>query len=240
MNNFFWLFLILTTSAFAAPLAQLEGCVSKEGVSIGHYQKDSSKPSGKNILVFAQFHGDEPQAGVLGQRWIERLERLSPSNTWRVLPLVNPDGTKLKTRMNANGVDLNRNFPTKDWEGVAQKHWETKQKKDPRRYPGPHGGSEVETQCVMKHIDEFKPHVVVSIHTPYGQLDFDGPFTKRIKMKALPWLRLGTFPGSLGHYLWDERKIPVLTIELRPDSLDKHASEFDFLQDQISYLALED
>lgn len=229
--------LISITSAHAASFQQLEGCLSRDGVKIEHYQKESSKTTGKNILVLGQIHGDEPQAGELARRWIARLETLSPSNTWRILPLVNPDGTKLKTRMNANGVDLNRNFPTKDWEGIALHHWETKQRKDPRRYPGPHGGSEIETQCVIKHIENFKPDVVVSIHIPYGQLDFDGPTTKHVKMKALPWMRLGTFPGSLGHYLWDERKIPVLTIELRPDSLEKFGYEFNLLQDQISFLA---
>lgn len=236
-KNLTLLLLILSMNVVSAELLQLEGCQSRDGVSIGHFQKDSMKKTGKKILVFAQMHGDEPQAGELAQKWITRLEKISPSNTWRVLPLVNPDGTQLKTRMNANGVDLNRNFPTKDWEGIALKHWETKQKKDPRRFPGPHGGSEVETRCVMKHIDDFSPDIVVSIHTPYGQLDFDGPAHKKIKMKALPWMRLGTFPGSLGHYLWDERKTPVLTIELRVDSLKKHAHEFDYLQDQISFLA---
>ncbi len=228
---------LLSGNLFAAEMSQLEGCLTRDGVGIEHFQKDTLKSSGKKILVFAQMHGDEPQAGELAIRWITRLERLSPSNTWRILPLINQDGTKLKTRMNGNGVDLNRNFPTNDWETVALRHWETKQKKDPRRYPGPHGGSEVETKCLMKHIDEYKPDVVVSIHTPYGQLDFDGPPNKKIKMRALPWMRLGTFPGSLGHYLWDERKIPVLTIELRTNSLDTHAAEFDYLQDQISFLA---
>lgn len=235
----FLFILLLSSSLGAAELSQLDGCVSKDGVDIKHFDRPGAKETGKKILVFGQIHGDEPEAGELALRWIARLEKLSPANTWRIVPLVNPDGTKLKTRMNANGVDLNRNFPTKDWEGVALKHWEEKQKKDPRRYPGPHGGSEVETNCVMKHIDEFKPDVVVSIHTPYGQLDYDGPTTKRIKMKALPWLRLGTFPGSLGHYLWDERKIPVLTIELKLDSLKNYAHEFDFLQDQISYLTID-
>ncbi len=229
--------LLLSSLLGAAELTELSGCVSRDGVAINYYQKDSLKTSGKKILVFGQIHGDEPESGRLAQLWISRLENLSPSNTWRIVPLLNPDGTKLKTRMNANGVDLNRNFPTKDWSDIALKQWEGYHKKNPRRYPGPHGGSEIETRCVMKHIEEFKPDVVVSIHTPYGQLDFDGPRTKHIKMKALPWKRLGTFPGSLGHYLWDERKIPILTIELKPDSLDKYESEFDYLQDQISFLA---
>lgn len=52
----------------------------------------------------------------------------------------------------------------------------------------------------------------------------------------LPWKRLGTFPGSLGRYLWDERGIPVLTIELKPEPIDKNLNGFLKLQDLLSDL----
>ena len=72
----------------------------------------------------------------------------------------------------------------------------------------PSGGFESETRCMMKHIEEFSPDLVVSLHTPYGQSDFDGPSEKRIRTRFLSWKRIGTFSDSLGRYLWDERKIP--------------------------------
>lgn len=150
--------------------------------------------------------------------------------------MVNPDGAKENTRYNSRKVDINRNFPTKDWDQKALSIWRDSQHSDPRRYPGAAPGSEVETQCVLKHIQEFNPDLVVSIHTPYGQFDFDGPSHKKLNSNLLPWKRIGTFPGSLGRYLWDERRIPVLTIELRPDSLKRNSSSFIRLQDFLSDL----
>lgn len=232
------LFILLFSIPFYgfAQESHLEKCVSALGSKIMHFNKEA-RVTGlkKRILVFGQIHGDEPQAGELAHHWIKRLERLSPSNHWRIVPLLNPDGTITKTRYNHNGVDLNRNFPTKDWEGNALHHWKTAQKSDKRRYPGPQGGSEPETNCAISHIDDFKPDIIVSIHTPYGLFDFDGP-AKSIKTNLLPWKRLGTFPGSLGRYMWDERNVPVLTIELRPNSLERNLKGFIEIQDRLSDL----
>jgi protein MpaA len=133
-------------------------------------------------------------------------------------------------------VDLNRNFPTRDWESSALDQWKTHQKSNVRRYPGTGPGSEAETKCAIAHISDFRPDIVVSIHTPYGLFDYDGPPEKKIQTKLLPWSRLGTYPGSLGRYLWDERSIPVLTIELKPDSLQEMMLGFISFQDSISDL----
>lgn len=223
---------------FTISAAQLEGCVSTEGVAIPHYDYEA-RPDGlkKRILVIAGIHGDEKEANDLAHYWHQRLEKIkTPSNHWRIIPLLNPDGNKHKTRYNSNKADLNRNFPTKDWDEVALKYWQERHKSDPRRYPGPSAGSEVETQCALRHIEDFKPDLVVSIHTPYGQFDFDGPGYKKLKSNLLPWKRLGTFPGSLGRYLWDERRIPVLTIELRPEPIEKNLNGYLKLQDLLSDL----
>ena len=96
-------------------------CLSVEKVPIFHYDKVGDAKVPKKILVFSLIHGDETGAGSVGRYWMERLELISPRNTWRVIPVLNPDGVKLKTRTNANKVDLNRNFPTKDWDDLAQK-----------------------------------------------------------------------------------------------------------------------
>jgi hypothetical protein len=191
----------------------------------------------KKILVVGAIHGDEPESIKLSKLWVERLRKIkNPSNFWRIIPEANPDGVKNKTRFNVRKVDLNRNFPTKDWDEDALIHWGKNQKSDLRRYPGPSAGSEIETQCMLSHLENFKPDLGVSIHTPYGQFDFDGPSNKKLKTNLLPWKRIGTFPGSLGRYLWDERKIPVLTIELKPNSLDKDSLILLKLQDALSDL----
>jgi hypothetical protein len=205
---------------------------------IKHFEK-LARETGlkKKILIFSQIHGDEPQAGELAEAWIRRLEKIEPSNSWRIIPLLNPDGLIKKSRYNINGVDLNRNFPTTDWETSAKIRWEKNEKSNLRRFPGKTGGSEPEVQCAIAHIEKFKPDLIVSIHTPYGMFDFDGPLNKKLNTQhLLPWKRLGTFPGSLGRYMWDERKIPVLTIELKESSLIRNQKGFVEFQDLLSDL----
>ena len=177
----------------------------------------ASRP--KKILVFSMVHGDEYPAGFLALFWMNRLAEMSNGrNTWRIVPLLNPDGLAAKTRNNARGVDLNRNFPTKNWEVEAKERWKIVEKENPRRFPGEKANSESETQCMLNHLEEFQPDFIISLHTPYGVLDFDGPEKINFALKSfkeLPWKRLGHYPGSLGRYMWAERNVPVLTVELK-------------------------
>lgn len=206
-------------------------CLSENNALIFHYDKQGVSPKKTRILGLGVIHGDEPEGGAVMRLWMERLSRIESRNTWRILPIVNPDGLQEKTRTNAQGVDINRNFPTKDWLDKAHNYWKTKGRLHPRRYPGPSPGSERETQCVVEHIKDFKPDLIVALHTPYGVLDFDGPRLKFPRYKHLPWIRLGNFPGSLGRYMWKDRKIPVLTIELKANESLENLEKFDKLQD---------
>ena len=211
-------------------------CVSAEGRPIYHYEKLASDPTAKRILVFSLIHGDETPAGTVGRYWMERLENIAPRNSWRVIPILNPDGVKYKTRTNANKIDVNRNFPTKDWESSAISNWKRTTGGNLRRFPGNEGGSEPETKCAMKHIDEFKPDFIVSVHTPLKVLDFDGPkVSPPPKFDYLPWKSLGNYPGSLGRYMWMERNTPVLTMELK-ENLPPNLAPFEQLQDIIGSL----
>lgn len=215
------------------------GCQSNNGDPIFHYDRAGRENNSKRILVMSMIHGDETPAGSVSRAWMTRLERISPRNTWRVIPVANPDGVKLRTRMNANGVDLNRNFPSADWEKSALKRWKTKKRSDPRRYPGPSSASEPETKCLMSAIDDFNPDFVISVHTPLGVLDFDGPKIKSPNFAPLPWTSLGNFPGSLGRYMWVDKKVPVLTIELKGADGLRRLAEFDLLQDITGTIAIQ-
>lgn len=211
-------------------------CVSAEGRPIYHYQKLTDEPGAKKILVFSLIHGDETPAGTVGRYWMERLEAIAPRNSWRVVPVLNPDGVKYKTRTNANKIDVNRNFPTKDWSTAAIANWKMTTGGNMRRFPGKEGGSEPETKCALHHIEEFKPDFIVSVHTPLKVLDFDGPrMVAPPKFDYLPWKSLGNYPGSLGRYMWMERNTPVLTMELK-ENLPPNLSPFEKLQDIIGTL----
>lgn len=209
-------------------MKKLSACTSKEGRTIGHVDFDSQSNDAraqKRILVFGLIHGDEPLAGEMAIEWAERLfklrgEKIEARNSWRVVPMLNPDGLERKTRMNASGVDLNRNFPTRDWDADAQNYWKKSGKSDPRRFPGEKANSEAETGCAIAQIKDFKPDFIVSVHTPYHVLDFDGPQMPFPKYKDLPWRALGNFPGSLGRYMWRDYSIPVLTVELGQSMID--------------------
>lgn len=220
-------------------LDRLPTCSSTEGRAITHTDFASTDPRGKRVLVLGLIHGDEPLAGEMALDWAQRLielreKKIEPRNSWRVVPMLNPDGLERKTRMNARGVDLNRNFPTKDWNDDALKFWKSKAASDPRRFPGETPGSEAETKCVISHIKDFKPDFIVSVHTPYKVLDFDGPKMPFPKYKDLPWRALGNFPGSLGRFMWRDYQIPVLTVELGQTMVDSA-----MLQDIVGTFAID-
>lgn len=179
----------------------------------------NNAPTIKNnrILVMGGIHGDEYSSVSIMFRWMELL--MSQQNTdfhWRFLPLTNPDGllARRAMRQNANGVDLNRNFPSEDWNATAIEAWKRTTGSNPRRYPGPHAASEPETQWILRQIDEFDPLVIVSVHAPHDLLDFDGHVEAPLKIGMLQLSQLGVYPGSLGNYGGLNRGIPVITIEL--------------------------
>ena len=161
-------------------------------------------------------HGDELSAASVALHWL-RMAQVAPAQTqWRFIPVLNPDGLMRKTpwRMNAQGVDLNRNFPTPNWQKEAKIYWEQSTRKDPRRWPGPKPLSEPESRYLHDEMARFKPQAIVSIHAPYGVLDFDGPVMPPTKLGRLHLNQVGVFPGSLGNYSGIQKGIPVVTVEL--------------------------
>ncbi|MDH3327395.1 MAG: M14 family murein peptide amidase A [Gammaproteobacteria bacterium] len=177
---------------------------------------EGRKPLSK-VLVIGGIHGDEYSSVSLVFKWMKILSKHhSGMFHWKVVPVMNPDGLlrKKSQRMNDRGVDLNRNFPTPDWHTESHKYWVQKTKRNPRRYPGPAPLSEPESQWLAEYIADFKPDVIVSIHAPFGILDFDGPHSAPNKFGTLHLSLLGTYPGSLGNYAGKHQEIPVVTVEL--------------------------
>jgi hypothetical protein len=176
------------------------------------------------VMVVGGIHGDELSSSAVALRWL-KLADDSPLETpfpvhWRFIPALNPDGllSQPPRRVNAHGVDLNRNFPTPNWERDAKIYWEIKTRKDPRRWPGTQPLSEPESRFLHAQMDSFKPQLIVSIHAPYGVLDFDGPSVPPSKLGRLYLDQVGIFPGSLGNYGGVHKGIPVVTVEL-PNSM---------------------
>lgn len=180
-----------------------------------------ASPAGKTnaprVLVIGGIHGDELTSSSIVFRWLQWTGEADASlYHWRVIPLANPDGLLASppTRVNGRGVDLNRNFPTPDWDKDAHNYWTQRAKRDPRRYPGKTAGSEIETRWLEEQIREFKPDVIISVHAPYSILDYDGPAPKPHRFGRLNLNQLGVYPGSLGNYSGIHQQTPVVTIEL--------------------------
>ena len=135
------------------------------------------------------------------------------------IPCLNPDGLQLGQRTNANGVDLNRNFPTKNW-GQNLGDNATCDDENSGYYGGKSAGSEIETQFLIDTINEFKPEIILTLHAPYKVVNYDGPakeiadkISKIINYPVESSIGYPT-PGSFGTYAGIERQIPVITLEL--------------------------
>ena len=172
------------------------------------------------VLVVGAIHGDELSSTAVALHWI-RLAGQMPADApqaihWRFVPMLNPDGVFSQSphRVNARGVDLNRNFPTPNWQRDARVYWEKRTGKDPRRWPGLKPLSEPESRFLYDEMSAFKPQLIVSIHAPYGVLDFDGPAVPPSRLGRLYLDQVGIFPGSLGNYGGVHKGVPVVTIEL--------------------------
>jgi len=164
----------------------------------------------KTILFIGVFHGDEPQGEVLIKRFMEQLDETKLLNKLLFIPCLNPDGKDLNTRQNANKVDLNRNFPTKNWV-IAQ---------NPDYFGGDKPKSEIETGFMVEVLKEYNPDFILSFHAPFEIVNFDGP--AHIEAEKISELcgypaqsDIGyPTPGSFGTYAGIERNIPTITLEL--------------------------
>jgi protein MpaA len=180
-------------------------------------------------MLMAAVHGDElPTAYVLFKMadYLKENPDIYKGRCIVIAPLINPDGLLANPpqRVNSRGVDLNRNFPTRGWKKDALRHWEATAHRNKRYYPGEKAGSENETRFQVALINRFKPQKILSLHSPLGFYDYDGPsvglddFEKWVEKISRetnhPMKKLGVFPGSLGNYAGVEKNVFVVTLEL--------------------------
>lgn len=169
--------------------------------------------TGPPILVFGAVHGDE-SAGIAVVRDLLADSRSIRSNVW-VVPDLNPDGVARNTRQNADGVDLNRNFPWR-WQAAGQK--------GDLQYSGPSVLSEPESRFALALIARVHPAVTIWFHQPLavvdesgGSLSVERRFARRV---GLPLRRLQRYRGSAT--TWQNHRFPGTTafvVELPPGAL---------------------
>jgi protein MpaA len=113
-------------------------------------------------------------------------------------------------RTNSNGVDLNRNFPTKNWELTEENEF----------FGGKTPASEIETQFIIQTVEKYQPKLILTLHAPYKIVNYDGnaesiasEISKIINYPVEPSIGYPT-PGSFGTWAGLEKNIPTITLEL--------------------------
>ena len=186
---------------------------SRQGRPIALHASGDLTRADHPLLLIGGVHGDEPEGVVLAESTLSylRAEADRVALPWIVIPCLNPDGRRANQRVNGAGVDLNRNYPSRDWSPAFEKD---------RYNPGPRPASEPEIQGVVELIEAYDPRLVIHCHA----------WRPCVVSAGLPGRRdaerLGRAsgyevreeigyptPGSLSRYGWADRGIPIICIE---------------------------
>jgi protein MpaA len=153
------------------------------------------------MVVLAAIHGDEAETTVVVSEALLR-----------------------GTRGNGRGVDLNRNFPTSNWnpDPVCYKS-RASDARDIALSPGAEPASEPETQALLGLLERLLPRAVISLHAALACIDDagDSHLGRQLAVRcALPLLtEIGyPTPGSMGTWA-GERGLTLVTWELEAASL---------------------
>lgn len=180
-------------------------------INLWKFQTDINNP---NILLIGRFHGDEPEGEYILEKLIEKLktDKFTSSYNIYIVPCLNPSGKKLFTRGNSNEVDLNRNYPTKNFlPDSVNPHTKKLSSGTP--------ASEQETRNMMTWVEKISPVRILSIHSDLHLVDYDGPARQLAEKVSLDCGyklvdNIG-YPtnGSFGTWAGIEKQIPVITLE---------------------------
>lgn len=161
------------------------------------------------LLVLATIHGNEAAGTPLLTAFADWLMNHPVELTGHkvvLIPVANPDGMAANARFNSRGVDLNRNFPAGNWDkGEISLH-------------GQSPLSEPESRALLQAIAHHFPDRIISIHQPLECIDYDGPALELATSMAgecpLQVKKLGGLPGSLGSFVGESMRKPIITLEL--------------------------
>ncbi len=173
--------------------------------------------AGNPMLVVGCIHGNE----CAGEAVVAALRKRTGAITgdlWVVAGL-NPDGRAHGTRTNANGVDLNRNFPF-GWRPAAR---------DSMEYPGRHALSEPEARFAYRLVRTIHPAITIWFHQSLALVDASGgdiAIERRYaRLVGLPVRQLTRYHGSVA--TWQDHAFPGATafvVELPPGQLTASAA----------------
>jgi protein MpaA len=186
---------------------------SVRGLPIRAVEVGTARKPRADLLVVGCIHGNEPAGMAVAQRLRTTLAS-RPVDAWIVGDL-NPDGRAANTRVNADLVDLNRNFP---W------RWRPQFTPGNPQYSGQRALSEPESRAAYDLILRIRPRVTIWFHQPLGLVDDSGgrPAVERrfSRLSGLPLRRLARYHGSATS--WQNHTVPgsaAFVVELPPGRL---------------------
>lgn len=175
--------------------------------------------TGEHCLVFtAGLHGNEKGGVSLLGRLVEQIRHrpslLATNKKLIIIPLVNPDGYyDRQDKLNANAVNVNRNFATEDWI-----RWEDEE--DPETFAGEAPFSETESRVVRDAVASCDAALLIDFHS-LGALV--SPETTDESLALASWYAGMTgytyfeewaFAGHLARWFEETTGNPSLTVEL--------------------------
>jgi protein MpaA len=117
--------------------------------------------SSRRVLVVGCVHGNEPAGIAITSALVKQRTSLHGVDLW-IVPSFNPDGQAAGTRGNANGVDLNRNFPWR-WQPLTGIY-----------DSGPHALSEPESRLIAALVRRLRPAISIWFHQHLDVVDVSG------------------------------------------------------------------
>jgi protein MpaA len=170
---------------------------------------DYAKPRPPAVL-FGGIHGDEATTVLQLERLVAELIERPPGRVTWIVPCVNVDGVLAGTKNNANDVDLNRNFASKNWVAAHKAGY----------HPGATPESEPETRALVELIEHAGAERLVALHATFKCVNWDG----RGRELAEAMGRLCGYevtadigyptPGSFGSKYGVDRDLEVVTLEV--------------------------
>lgn len=189
---------------------KLQSGTSVKGNPIPAYKTNIN--SDKYFYILGAVHGDEVEGAHLAKELFSWLENeYNAELPIVVVPIVNVDGFEAKSRVNANGVDLNRNLPSKQW---------TAQAREAKYFPGKEPLSEPENKFLVELFKLYPPKLIISFHSWYPVINYNGPCKEVAEFLASynkypieADFASHPTPGSLGEFGPQQLNCPVLTFE---------------------------
>ena len=133
----------------------------------------------RKIFIVGATHGIEIGGSVNAYILAKELCESTDANIMKlraaydiyIIPCINGYGIYHQTRVNADGIDINRNYPVPNWQ-------KTYQQGHPQ-YSGETAGSTFESQIVMSVTEILKPHIAIDHHNFWaGETNSDALYTE--------------------------------------------------------------